>query len=215
GKYAETEPLYERSQAILEVLGPEHPDVASSLNNRRAGPLYERSLAIREKVYGPDHPAVATALNNRAGLLKSQGKYEEAEPLYRRSLAIDEKVYGPDHPEVATDLNNWARLSLKHDLLTLPTYIQGKYDEAGPLYERSLTIREKAYGPDHPEVATALNNWAVVLQEQGKYDDAESLYERSQAIREKVLGPEHPDVAESLNNRAVVLEEQVRALRCL
>ncbi|CAM9971540.1 unnamed protein product [Ectocarpus sp. 8 AP-2014] len=35
GKYAEAEPLYERSQAIQEkVLGPEHPDVATSLNNR-------------------------------------------------------------------------------------------------------------------------------------------------------------------------------------
>ncbi|CAN0382120.1 unnamed protein product [Ectocarpus sp. 8 AP-2014] len=35
GKYAEAEPLYERLQAIQEkVLGPEHPDVATSLNNR-------------------------------------------------------------------------------------------------------------------------------------------------------------------------------------
>ena len=37
GKYDEVEPLYERSQAIREkVLGPEHPDVAQSLNNRAA-----------------------------------------------------------------------------------------------------------------------------------------------------------------------------------
>ncbi|CAN0023190.1 unnamed protein product [Ectocarpus fasciculatus] len=35
GKYAEAEPLYERYQAILEkVLHPEHPRVATSLNNR-------------------------------------------------------------------------------------------------------------------------------------------------------------------------------------
>lgn len=35
GKYAEAGPHYERSQAILEkALGREHPDVASSLNNR-------------------------------------------------------------------------------------------------------------------------------------------------------------------------------------
>ena len=35
GKFAEAEPLYERSQVIREkVLGPEHPDVAQSLNNR-------------------------------------------------------------------------------------------------------------------------------------------------------------------------------------
>ncbi len=37
GKYAETEPLYERSLAIWEkALGPEHPSVAASLENYAA-----------------------------------------------------------------------------------------------------------------------------------------------------------------------------------
>lgn len=44
--------------------------------------------------------------------------------------------------------------------------MQGKYEEAGPLYERSLAIREKALGPDHPAVATALNNRALLLNSQ-------------------------------------------------
>ena len=44
--------------------------------------------------------------------------------------------------------------------------MQGKYEEAGPLYDRSLAIREKVYGPDHPAVATALNNRAALLQKQ-------------------------------------------------
>ena len=35
GKYAEAEPLYKRSQALLEkTLGPEHLDVAESLNRK-------------------------------------------------------------------------------------------------------------------------------------------------------------------------------------
>lgn len=35
GKYAEAQPLFERSQAIREkILGPEHPDVAESLFTR-------------------------------------------------------------------------------------------------------------------------------------------------------------------------------------
>lgn len=35
GKYTEAELLHERLQALREkVLGPEHPDVAASLNNR-------------------------------------------------------------------------------------------------------------------------------------------------------------------------------------
>ncbi|CAM9956525.1 unnamed protein product [Scytosiphon promiscuus] len=73
-----------------------------------SGPLYERSLAVREECLGPDHPGVAASLDYSAKLVEQQEK--EAEPLHQRCLAVDEKVYGPDHPEVAADLNNWAGL---------------------------------------------------------------------------------------------------------
>ena len=68
GRYADAEPLYKRSLAIREkALGPDHLDVAQSLDNlaqvyreqgryAEAEPLYKRSLAIREKALGPDHP---------------------------------------------------------------------------------------------------------------------------------------------------------------
>ncbi|CAN0038028.1 unnamed protein product [Ectocarpus sp. 12 AP-2014] len=83
--------------------------------------------------------------------------------------------------------------------------LQGKDKEAEPLYIRSLAIYEKVYGPDHPVVATCLNNRAVLAEQQGKFTDAEPLYGRSLAIREKILGADHPDVATSLNNWAGLL----------
>ena len=55
-------------------------------------------------------------------------------------------------------------LTLKHDFMTLPTYIQGKYAEAEPLYARAIEIWEKALGPEHPNVATVLNNRAGLLR---------------------------------------------------
>src|SRR5262245_19538241 len=39
-------------------------------------------------------------------------------------------------------------------------YKQGKYGEALPLAERALSLEEQILGPDHPDVATALNNLA-------------------------------------------------------
>ena len=69
-----------------------------------------------------------------------------------------------------------------------------------PLAQRALTIREKARGPDHPDVASALNNLAALYYKQGRYADAEPLLKRSLAIREKAFGPDHPDVAQALNN---------------
>ena len=119
--------------------GPDHPEVALSLNNlaalyddegkySEAEPLYKRSLAIREKVFGPDHPDVANSLNNLAFLYQHQGNDAEAELLYKRSLAIREKTLGPDHPDVATSLVNLGGVYVE----------QGKYAEAEILFERFL-----------------------------------------------------------------------------
>ncbi|HEY0098903.1 MAG TPA: tetratricopeptide repeat protein [Pyrinomonadaceae bacterium] len=78
----------------------------------------------------------------------------------------------------------------------------GRYDEAVPLAERALAIREKALGAEHPAVAQSLNSLAILYEAKGDYARAEPLYERTLALREKLLGAEHADVATSLNNLA-------------
>ena len=88
---------------------------------------------------------------------------------------------------MATSLNNLAALY----------GAQGKYTEAEPLYKRSLQIREKALGPDHPDVGQSMNNLALLYEAQGKYAEAEPLYKRALAIVEKAVGPDHPYVAAS------------------
>jgi hypothetical protein len=77
-------------------------------------------------------------------------------------------------------------------------------------YERALAINEKAYGRDHPKVATSLNNLALLYKTQGQYTQAEPLYKRSLAIGEKALGPGHPDVATSLENMAALFRKTGR-----
>ena len=72
------------------------------------------------------------------------------------------------------------------------SHAQGAYAHAEPLFERALAIGEKALGPDHPDVATSLNNLAELYRAQGAYARAEPLYERALAIWEKALGPDHP-----------------------
>ena len=57
-------------------------------------------------------------------------------------------------------------------------------------------------GPDHPDVATSLNNLAWLYHAQGRYAEAEPLYKRSLAIVENALGPDHPHVAASLSSLA-------------
>jgi Tfp pilus assembly protein PilF len=78
----------------------------------------------------------------------------------------------------------------------------GLYPSALPFMERSLAIRERALGPDHPDVATGLNNLAALYRDQGDYARALPLFERSLAVFERTLGPDHPQVAATLNNLA-------------
>ncbi len=77
---------------------------------------------------------------------------------------------------------------------------------AEPLYRRALTIDEKSYGPEHPEVATVLNNLALMLQDTNRLEAAEPLMRRALAIDEQSYGPEHPDVARDLNTLAQLLQ---------
>ncbi len=66
-------------------MGPEHPDTAQTLNNlallyvdqgksEEAAPLYQRALAIYEKVFGPDHHRTKRVRENYTNLLQKMGQ---------------------------------------------------------------------------------------------------------------------------------------------
>ena len=77
--------------------------------------------------------------------------------------------------------------------------------------EQALAIDKKVFGDEHPNVASDLNNLAVLLEKGfGNYEESYKLKKESLAIRKKVFGDEHPSVAESLNNLAQLLQDQVR-----
>jgi tetratricopeptide (TPR) repeat protein len=87
---------------------------------------------------------------------------------------------------------------------------QGQYADAEPMFKRSLAIKEKTFGPNHPDVAIALINLASLYGEQARFSEAEPLHKRALAINEKALGPNHSDVAAALNNLANLYGKQGR-----
>jgi CHAT domain-containing protein/tetratricopeptide (TPR) repeat protein len=201
GKYDDARLLAEQALSIREkVLGPDHIEVARSLNliaiiyddqndYAKAEPLNVRALSIREKTLGPDHPDVARSLFNLAWIYKVRQEFAKAESTYLRVLAIQEKALGPNHSEVATTLNDLAVL-----------YNQtGKTDQSIAVNKRVLAIREEALGPDDVGVAKALNNLARVYERKGDYEQAETCLKRAVSIWEKALGPDHPEVAFGLD----------------
>ncbi|NES21187.1 MAG: CHAT domain-containing protein [Symploca sp. SIO3E6] len=212
GKYSEAIPLAEKALAIRQrILGQEHPDVATSLNNlaalyesqgryEEAEPLYRQALEMRRRILEPEHPDVATSLNNLAALYESQGRYEEAEPLYRQALQMYQRILGQEHPHVATSLNNLAGLYRS----------QGRYEEAEPLFRQALEMWKRTLGQQHPDVATSLNDLAGLYRIQGRYEEAESLYRQALEMMRRLLGQEHPSIASSLNNLALLYNSQGR-----
>ena len=76
---------------------------------------------------------------------------------------------------MAANLNNLAGLYLD----------QGKYEEAEPLYQRSLMILEKAVGPEHPNVVKVLKGYIDLLRKTGRNDDAAKQEARAKAILAK------------------------------
>ena len=92
---------------------------------------------------------------------------------------------------------------------------QGRSAEALPLQQRALRIREAALGPDHPDVATDLNNVGGVLSDLGRSAEALPLQQRALRIREAALGPDDPDVATDLSYVGRVLSDLGRSAEAL
>lgn len=133
-----------------------------------------------------------------------------------------EELLGPLHPATAVTLNNLA--GLLHSL-TL-------YDKALPIYKRALKIKEKAFGADHPDVASTLNNIGMyalctmsirngcyscssyrpsvglLYKMQGQLDDAQAQYESALEMQKKLYGSVHADVAATMSNLASLYAAQ-------
>jgi len=125
------------------------------------------------------------------GIVKSlrgneKGQSSRSAALLGRALAIKEKALG-----LITPMSG--NLSTTGQPLQQPWPLRRRR----ALYNRSLTITEKARGPDHPNVAAIFNAWARTTRHRGRYADAEALFKRSLAIREKALGPDDSDVGNS------------------
>jgi tetratricopeptide (TPR) repeat protein len=146
-----------------------------------AKPLFERVVAISEKVLGPENPGTAISLSNLALLLKAQDDLAGARPLYERALAIDEKVLGPEHHEIARDLSNLGRLLSDLE----------QTDKAEPLLRRAIAIGDKALGTEHPLTRRYQSNYACLLLTTSRAAEALALAEAALATHERVNGPNH------------------------
>jgi tetratricopeptide (TPR) repeat protein len=183
--------LFEHALTILEAqLGPDHPDVARSLNNignalRARGELpaartrYERALTIFAARVGPDHLDMGRALNNLAAALGGLGELPMARDTHVRAQAILEARLEPDHPHRAHAMSSLGSVAYQHgDLATARAY-----------YQRALDSYQARLGADHPDAASTLANLATVLRDLGDLPAARAALTRALASSRRGSGP--------------------------
>jgi len=194
-RHAEAEKFYKLALEITkQLVGKNHPDVATHLNNlalfylekgchNEAESLLIEALELRQKFLVEDHIDLATVQHCLAHLYDIQGRYSEAEPLHLKALEIRIRSLGEEHPDVATSLNDLAYL---YDC-------QGHYSQAEPLFIKALKIRESCLEKDHIQVKNSLNNLVVFYLKQERYSEAEPLMLRLFKIIQRKLGSKHPE----------------------
>jgi CHAT domain-containing protein/Tfp pilus assembly protein PilF len=176
----------------------------------------QRGIDVVVKLFGPDGKQITEFdSESRTQAQETVSWVTEAEGSYQVGVRAKYKNAAAGAYEIrlvelraATEddraLHDARKLNTEHVIL----YSAGKYDEARPLVERILEISERVLGPEHPTVARALYNLALLYYNKGDYARAELHHQRALTIREKSLEPEHPDVAASLNNLALLYSER-------
>lgn len=192
--YAQALPLFQEALKIREqVLGKQHPEYASSLNNlaqlyysqgqyEQTLPLYQKALKIVEQVLGQQHPDYAGSLNNLAMSYKEQGKYEQAFPLLKEASEIWGHILGKQHPDYAKSIGNLVALY----------YSQGEYDKALPLFQEVVNIFEQVFGKQHPDTAQSIWWLATYYEKMRDYEQALPLFQEALDIYINTLGEQHP-----------------------
>jgi tetratricopeptide repeat protein len=64
------------------------------------------------------------------------------------------------------------------------------------------------WGPEHPHVAWALFDLAMLLRDQAKSSEAELLAHEALQMRRKLLGNDNPDTVESFKGLIDVLQRE-------
>lgn len=141
GRYGQAEKLYLAALEKAEAFGDRDPRLGSTLKNLaelyrsqgkndKAEQLYQRLLAVSEKMLGSEHLHLATILDTLAIVYQERGKYEEAGLLYERQVVLLLKALGRNSEQVALALEKHAVMLRKID----------RHQEADELEDRANEI---------------------------------------------------------------------------
>ncbi len=157
------------------VLGDEHPDTLTSINNMgvllssqdklaEAEPYLREVLETSRHVLGDEHPNTLRQINNMGGLLRALGRLEEAERLGAEAVETARRILSEGHWHTAVFLGHHARTLAAME----------RFAEAEERALEAHAIFEAALGPAHArtigiirEIADLYDAWHAAEPDAG------------------------------------------------
>lgn len=175
---------------LLGLVGTAWQARVAARERDRARAEAERAEKVKEFLVG---------LFKASDPAESKGETITARDLLDRGAErIEKELAG--HPSLQADLFETVA-DISQEL--------GRFDRARRLAERSLDLARQAYGPEHPQVARALDTLGWIRHRLGDYAAAEDLRRQGLAIRRKLM-PDSPELADSLEGVGLVLRARAK-----
>jgi serine/threonine protein kinase/tetratricopeptide (TPR) repeat protein len=122
-------------------------------------------------------------------------KYDADVRLRDVVLRAAERIEGkfPDRPLIEADIRYTLGFTLEG---------MGRADLGAKQLERTIDLRRRHLGPDHPDTLTSMNSLALCYAGLGRHAEAVKLYEETLALQKAKLDPDHPNTLKCMNNLA-------------
>jgi serine/threonine-protein kinase len=175
-------------------------------NGAAAENAFRTDLRLATSLYGTGHPDTIDAERGLAAIYVDQGKLNEAEKLFAQAEAQLTRLLGANHPDLGSMSNSlgiiaWqrgdlvtaeARLRRAVELWTPTQRLQagvfnlamvlhdaGRDDDAQPLAERALALRERQFGSHSGAVGNSLRQLGEIAL--GRHDEtaAEKYFQQA------------------------------------
>ncbi len=189
----------------------------------------QKAIDSMKHLYGPEHQRVAQAYMDLADIYLEQSLQENKAELkgrasenYKKGVDLFEKIYaelsgqnegaektpdkkgeaGPTVQSSAADLSNALRIFANF-------YAEDElYEQAEPMYKRSLELEDFAVGPDDKNIIKHKAKLAEFYCVQGKYKLAEPYFKEALASAEKSYGADSQDTARIMYNYGGLFYDQ-------
>lgn len=217
----------EKGLEFKAALPIEHPSVAASLywkasalcamaQYQASSEAMSQCLSARLAILGETHAACAQAFWGSAEITRLIGYPQHAEENYNKALKIRQFCYPADKDAVQEsdgDIEKPSEIAgairwhpcMIDSILSAGTnaYFKGNYQEAVPLLEQALAMRQDFYGAlgieRHPDIAVAQMLLAQVLIQLNKFEHVKVLLASAGRTLRQTFGRPHSLLANAIH----------------